>query len=181
MDNNGAVDNLVINNDNQEETQEIIQNNFGVGFGNLKVEEMRVEKDIEDDDQIGKKEMNTILTNLNSYWIELIGSFGLFLYIYVIEIIALILLASLLNLLNDPNISFLGHSLSFIFQDIGVKYFILIAVFQHLSVGFFCLTTFSSIFQETLHIKRFIICNSIKVVCYYILSISHRTLRGKIN
>ena len=172
MDNNGAVDNLVINNDNQEETQEIIQNNFGVGFGNLKVEEMRVEKDIEDDDQIGKKEMNTILTNLNSYWIELIGSFGLFLYIYVIEIIALILLASLLNLLNDPNISFLGHSLSFIFQDIGVKYFILIAVFQHLSVGFFCLTTFSSIFQETLHIKRFIICNSIKVVCYYILSIS---------
>ena len=95
MDNNGAVDNLVINNDNQEETQEIIQNNFGVGFGNLKVEEMRVEKDIEDDDQIGKKEMNTILTNLNSYWIELIGSFGLFLYIYVIEIIALILLASL--------------------------------------------------------------------------------------
>ena len=142
MDNNGAGDNLLINNDNQEETQGTIQNNFGAGFGNFKVEEMTVEKDIEDDEQIGKKEMNTILTNLNSYWIELIGSFGLFVYIYVIEIIALLLLASLLNLLEEPDISFLGHSLSFIFQDIGVKYFILIAVFQHLSVGFFLLNYF---------------------------------------
>ena len=115
MDNNGAGDNLLINNDNQEETQGTIQNNFGAGFGNFKVEEMAVEKDIEDDEQIGKKEMNTILTNLNSYWIELIGSFGLFVYIYVIEIIALLLLTSLLNLLSEPDISFLGHSLSFIF------------------------------------------------------------------
>ena len=91
MDNNGAGDNLLINNDNQEETQGTIQNNFGVGFGNLKVEEMRVEKDIEDEDQIGKKEMNTILTNLNSYWIELMASLGLFLYLYIFEIIVILI------------------------------------------------------------------------------------------
>ena len=163
MDNNGAVDNLVINNDNQEETQEIIQNNFGVGFGNLKVEEMRVEKDIEDDDQIGKKEMNTILTNLNSYWIELMASLGLFLYLYIFEIIVILILFSVLNILKQDNFSVVGDSLSLIFKDIGMKYFIIIAVCQHLSVGFFCLTTFSSIFQETKHIKRFLILNSIKV------------------
>lgn len=44
-------------------------------------------------------------------------------------------------------------------------------VFQHLSVGFLCLTTFSNVFKETRNIKKFFIFNIIKVLLYYILSI----------
>ena len=42
---------------------------------------------------------------------------------------------------------------------------------QHLSVGFLCLTTFTSIIRETKKIKKFYICNLIKVVLYYGLSV----------
>ena len=42
---------------------------------------------------------------------------------------------------------------------------------QHLSVGFLCLTTFTSIMKETKSIKKFYICNLIKVVLYYGLSV----------
>jgi hypothetical protein len=188
MEENEIEDNFITKgkNNNQEEsnqekekgTLEESQDTFGPDFGNFKVDEIIEEKETEpinddgDLETIGKKEMNTILTNLNSYWIELMASLGLFLYLYIFEIIVILILFSVLNILKQDNLSIVGDSLSLIFKDIGMKYFIIIAVCQHLSVGFFCLTTFSSIFQETKHIKRFLILNSIKVFGFYILSIA---------
>ena len=188
MEENEIEDNFITKgkNNSQEEsnqekekgTLEESQDTFGPDFGNFKVDEIIEEKETEpinddgDLETIGKKEMNTILTNLNSYWIELMASLGLFLYLYIFEIIVILILFSVLNILKQDNFSVVGDTLSLIFKDIGMKYFIIIAVCQHLSVGFFCLTTFSSIFQETKHIKRFLILNSIKVFGFYILSIS---------
>ena len=38
---------------------------------------------------------------------------------------------------------------------------------QHLSIGFFCLITFSDIFQETKDLKYFYASTLIKVILYY--------------
>jgi hypothetical protein len=42
---------------------------------------------------------------------------------------------------------------------------------QHLSVGFFCLTTFSNMFQETKNITKFYIINILKVAIFYGFSV----------
>jgi hypothetical protein len=57
------------------------------------------------------------------------------------------------------------------FNKIGFKWVTFITMSQHLSVGFLCLTTFTSIMKETKSIKKFYICNLIKVVLYYGFSV----------
>lgn len=46
-----------------------------------------------------------------------------------------------------------------------------ITVSEHLSVGFFCLTTFSELLNETKNIKKFYIINAIKIAVFYALTI----------
>lgn len=150
------------------------QNEFQMSFGNFKAKEEVVPiNDTESDssEPIGKREMNTILSNLNSYWIEIMASLGLFIYLYIYEIAGICIAWSLLNLFELDNIESIGKTISFITQTIGLKWFTLVEVFQNLSVGFFCLTTFSGIFKESHNIKRFFISSIIKALCYYILSI----------
>ena len=150
------------------------QNEFQMSFGNFKAKEEVVPiNDTESDssEPIGKREMNTILSNLNSYWIEIMASLGLFIYLYIYEIAGICIALSLLNLFKLDNIESIGETISFITQKIGLKWFTLVEVFQNLSVGFFCLTTFSGIFKESHNIKRFFISSIIKALCYYILSI----------
>lgn len=163
-------------NDYLVSSPENIPNKVPIPFGNFKAKEEEVEpiNDIETDlsEPIGKKEMNTILSNLTSYWIEIVASLGLFIYLYIYEIIGIFLLLSVIGLFELGRIELIGKLITLITKDIGIKYFVLVAVFQHLSVGFFCLTTFSGIFQESENIKRFFIAGFIKVFLYYLLSIS---------
>jgi hypothetical protein len=116
--------------------------------------------------------MDTILSNLTSYWIEIMASLGLFLYLYIYEFIGIFLLISIIGLFELGSIELIGKTITLITEDIGLKWLVLVAVFQHLSVGFFCLTTFSDIFQESQNIKKFFIASFIKVILYYILSIT---------
>ena len=176
MDNNEAENNLISdeqNNNTLETPKELYTD-----LGNTKVEEIQEEmdtgpiNDIESDSEpIGKKEMNTFLTNLNSYWVEIMASLGLFLFILLYEIIGFLILLTLNGLFDSRGITIVGDAISAITDDIGIKWFVLIIIFQNVSIGFFCLTTFSDIFRETKDIKRFFIHNGIKVIAFYLLSI----------
>lgn len=175
MDDKETNDNLIIDNQNYK-NPETSKEIFPM-LGNTKVEELQEEmeigpiNDIDSDlEPIGKKEMNTLLTNLNSYWVEILASLGLFIFIIIYEIIGFIILLFLKSL-YEFRIDMIGQLIKGITEDIGIKWFVLIVIFQHLSIGFFCLTTFSNIFHETQNIKNFFIYNSIKVVGFYLLSI----------
>ena len=121
---------------------------------------------------LGKKTMESILLNLNSYWLELLGSITLILSILICEFLTFAIFMIILPFFKselDPETIFVG--LKFLFKSIGLKWIIFITINEHLSVGFFCLTTFSDVFHETMNIKRFYISNIIKVALYYIMSI----------
>lgn len=158
-----------------------------ISFGNIQEQEVRVEEEIKpinDDDSdlsepIGKKEMNTILSNLNCYWIEIMASFSLFLYIIIYETLGIFILASIIGLIGLGSLELISKSIEFFIKEVGLKWFILIEIFNHLSVGFFCLTTFSNIFLESKNIKKFFLYNGTKVILYYLLSII--ILEGIIN
>ena len=116
--------------------------------------------------------MESILLNLNSYWLELLGSISLIISILIYEIIAILAMTIILPLFKGEfNMEHIQTCVHFIFQDIGLKWFFFITISQHLSVGFFCLTTFSNVFNEVKNIKKFYIWNCIKVVIYYAISV----------
>ena len=180
--NNNDINDNINNNDindindikNKEES-----NDPQTSLGNTKVKEESVTKDEdeeEDKEEIGKKEMNTLLSNFNSYWIEIFAALGLFLYIIVYEFIGLLTITSLFSFFQNLSIEVVGDLFIFLTNNIGLKWFILVTIFQHLSVGFFCLTTFTAIFKEAENIKKFLIWNVIKIVVFYSLSVG--ILRG---
>ena len=106
--------------------------------------------------------------NLNSYWIEFMSTISLILTIITFELLAYIILQSL-NSLFEATITLdeIKNAFSVIIDDIGLKWYVFIEISQHLSVGFFCLTTFSQILNETQNIKKFYILNCIKLAFYY--------------
>jgi len=122
---------------------------------------------------IGKKEMNLILLNLNSYWLELIGSISLMISLLIYEIIAFVAFFIIVPIFEEGNIDFkvIGEAFEIIFKDFGIKWLFFITISQHLSVGFFCLTTFSNMFHETKNIRKFFIINILKVAIFYGFSI----------
>ena len=177
MDDEEATDNLIINNQNKNNTE--TPKEMLPMLGNTKIEEVQVAREIgpindvdtdSDTEPIGKKEMNTLLSNLNLYWVEIIATLGLFTFIIIYEIIAFIIFIALQNII-EFKFEVLGEFINALTDKIGIKWFVLIIIFQHLSIGFFCLTTFSNIFHETQNIKKFFIYNSIKVIGFYLLSI----------
>ena len=111
--------------------------------------------------------------HLNSYWIDLLGSISLAINLILYEYIA----NSFLNLLNsiieseDNIMENVGNFIDLVFQKIGFKWFFFITMSEHLSVGFFCLTTFSELLNETKNIKKFYIINAIKIAVFYALTI----------
>lgn len=121
---------------------------------------------------IGKKEMKTILLNLNSYWLGLMGSISLIVSLLIYEILGLVVIASLGSILSlEIDKELFRESFELVFKEIGLKWFLFITMSQHLSVGFFCLTTFSSMLKETQNIRKFFIVSFIKVALYYVLSV----------
>jgi hypothetical protein len=122
---------------------------------------------------IGKKTMNTLLQNLNSYWLELIGSISLMLSLLIYEIIAFVVIDIILPIFRDGavNTKSITDAYEIIFKEFGIKWLFFITMSQHLSVGFFCLTTFSNMFQETKNITKFYIINILKVAIFYGFSV----------
>ena len=144
-------------------------------------ENNQLSKNINDNDSesndssapIGKKNMNTFIQNLNSYWLELIGSISLMLSLLIYEIIAFALIDIILPIFKDGkvNLDSISQAYEIIFKEFGLKWLFFITMSQHLSVGFFCLTTFSNMFHETKNIKKFFIINILKVAIFYGFSI----------
>ena len=122
---------------------------------------------------IGKKEMNTLLLNLNSYWLELIGSISLMISLFIYEILAIVAIVTIAPIFMSGNFNMdtFQQAFEIIFKDFGIKWLFFITMSQHLSVGFFCLTTFSNMFHETKSIKKFFIMNILKVAIFYGFSI----------
>ena len=130
------------------------------------------EEDSEAKTPIGKKMMEIILLNLNVYWLELLGIINLVSSLIVYESIGIIFLY-LINLIfqGEFEISDITNAFSVIINNIGLKWLMFIIINQHLSIGFFCLTTFSYVFREIVNIKKFYIFNFIKFAIYYVFCI----------
>ena len=118
---------------------------------------------------VGKKEIDSILLVLNSYWIELLGSISLVITIIIYELLILFGVAWIYYAkegIEDKDIN-LDGILNIIIKEIGLKWFYFIRMGSHLSVGFFCLTTFTTIMKNTKNIKKFYIISLIQIVLYY--------------
>ena len=167
--------------DNYDESSKEKENKEEKSETNFKKNDSNIVKNINvknDDDNtslpsntVGKKIMKVILQNLNSYWIELIASINLIITILIYEVIVIILMNAIKDLIENKSIDGITKFIDVIINKLGVKWATMIDVADHLSVGFFCLTTFSGIFQETLNVKKFYIMSFIKVALYYCLSI----------
>jgi len=122
---------------------------------------------------IGKKTMNTLLQNLNSYWLELLGSISLMISLFIYEVLGIVAVDTVLPIFQDGKVNFkkINEAYEIIFKEFGIKWLFFITMSQHLSVGFFCLTTFSNMFHETKNIKKFFIINILKVAIFYGFSI----------
>ena len=176
-----SKDKLYPENEEEEIPKEVLMNylnqkkdeNTHNVYNNYKTKKSFVNDIISDmGEPLGKKAMETFLLNLNSYWLELLGSIGLILSVLIFELIvfaSLLILVPLFKL--ELDIDTLSVGFKFIYKSIGFKWIIFIIIDEHLSVGFFCLTTFSDVFHETMNIKKFFILNIIKIFLFYLLSI----------
>ena len=172
---------------------------------NLEQEQIHEKDELSKENPISKDEFNTneknndnkdaielVKTNekenslmLNSYWIDLLGSISLVLSLLVYEIIAIFCLSTFHSIFTlEGNIK--DHILTFldvVFKQIGFKWLFFIAMSNHLSIGFFCLITFSEIFIGSKHVIRFFIINFILAIIYYAGSviILHVLIEGVLN
>ena len=130
------------------------------------------EEDSEAKTPIGKKMMEIILLNLNVYWLELLGIINLVSSLIVYESIGIIFLYLIILIFQGEfEISDITNAISVVINNIGLKWLMFIIINQHLSIGFFCLTTFSYVFREIVNIKKFYIFNFIKFAIYYVFCI----------
>lgn len=144
-------------------------------------ENNQLTKDINGDDTesndssapIGKKTMNTLLQNLNSYWLELLGSISLIISLFIYEVLGYVAFNIVVPIFTKGSFNFdsISDAYEIIFKDFGIKWLFFITMSQHLSVGFFCLTTFSNMFHETKNITKFFIINILKVAMFYGFSV----------
>ena len=125
------------------------------------------DEDSETSSLIGKKIMKTVLLNLNSYWIGLIASITLFTTLYIYECLGIYIIAVLDQIISEKTITVVNELIDLLINKLGVKWLLIINISDHLSLGFFCLTTFSSIFHDTKSIKKFFIIIFIEVILYY--------------
>jgi len=146
----------------------------GITFKKPQVEEENIIKDdiktndiddasSEETSPIIKKAMEGISLLLNSYWIELMGSLSLILYILIIEILIMYgidAVDSLIGTIDEKSGNAFDNIIKLLnvaLNKFGFKWVTFITMSQHLSVGFLCLTTFTSIIRETKKIKKFYI------------------------
>ena len=123
------------------------------------------------ENKVGESEIESILLVLNSYWIKLFGSISLIITILIYEFLIFLGLA-VLEPEKEGQINItLENALNVIIKEIGLKWFYFIRLGSHLSIGFFCLTTFSTIIIDTKNIKKFYIVGLIQIVVFYTLTV----------
>ena len=162
------------NSNNEEIPKEVLMYSKPVNSDNMedKKKDLISETESEAGQPIGKKEMETILLNLNPYWIELIASVGFTMSIIIYEILGIIGLGTVTLLFADKlTIELIMDAITSIISDLGLKWLFFITLSQHLAVGFFCITTFSNMLQEIRNIRKFLIVNFIKVALFYAVSV----------
>ena len=118
-----------------------------------------------------KGEMKTIFLSLNAYWIDLISSIALILMLIIVIYVVLVGCALIKNLLEKFDMEIFENIFHEITYTIGLKWFLFIILNLNLSIGFFCMTTFSKVLKDTMNIKKFYIINSIGFAIYYSLSV----------
>lgn len=156
---------------NQEKEEEKEGEKGIISSENDGKKETTSDDDSETSSLIGKKIMKTVLLNLNSYWIGLIASLSLFVTLYIYECLGIYIIAVLDQIIDQKTLEMLNQLVDLLINKLGVKWLLIINISDHLSIGFFCLTTFSAIFHDTKSIKKFYIIIFIEVILYYGLSI----------
>ena len=189
MDNN-KIENLIGNKDkNKNELKEIYDDNSNeeeipkevqmyynkpTNGDNLeeKKKDLISETESEAGQPIGKKEMEIILLSLNPYWIELIACIGFATTLIIYEVLGIMGLTSIVALFtNQLTTEFIMEVVDIIINKLGLKWLFFTTLNTHLSVGFFCLTTFSNMLTEIKNVKKFLIVNFIKVALFYTFSV----------
>ena len=148
------------NKEKEEETGKISTENGD------KKENLNDDNDSETSALIGKKIMKTVLFNLNSYWIGLIASISLFVTLYIYEFLGIYIIAVINSIIEDKTLDMINQLIDLLINKLGVKWLLIINISNHLSVGFFCLITFSSIFHDTKKIKKFFIMIFIEEILF---------------
>ena len=157
---------------NEDNSERGIQINNTRDIQSKKKKDLVSETESEGGQPIGKKELETILMNLNSYWLELIGSISLIMSLIIYELIGIFSLNVIHSAFTGEfNFDLVTELFNLLVNDIGLKWLFFIKLSQHLSVGFFCLTTFSNMFRETKNIVKFYVSNCIKVAIFYVISV----------
>ena len=167
---NDKKEKLSKDNENQE-TQEKKEENSVIDSEKNGIIYSINDEDSETSSSFGKKIMKTVLMNLNSYWIELIASISLFVTLYIYEILGIYIIQVINSIIEEKTIEMISDFIDLLINELGVKWLLIINISDHLSIGFFCLTTFSSIFNDTKKIKKFFIIIFIEVIVYYGISI----------
>ena len=117
-----------LNEDSSSKTKYEIQNESQLFLGNSKVEEYTEEKMINPINDmtsnllkpLEKNKSHSVSTKLSFYWIEIIASLGLFLFIIMYEIFSIIFLFSLFGLFVK-GIVILGQIIKLIFGTMGIN------------------------------------------------------------
>ena len=115
------------------------------------------------------KEFKTNTLILNFYWIHLVSKISFCFFIIVYEILGSIIVKFLIDLIGgtfDNTLDLISFCYNF-----GIKWLFLTSVSQHLALGFFCLTNFSTILKETKNTSNFLIRLLIKSILFYFFSI----------
>ena len=157
--------------ENGEENEEMNHENKDSNKDAKKNESDNYSESSESSGTVGKKMMKLILFNLNSYWIDLIATINLLVSLYIYEVLGIIIVVSMTDLIENKSIEGVYGLFDILVNKLGIKWLLILNVADHLSVGFFCLTTFSAIFEDTKEIKKFYIWSFIKVAIYYGFSI----------
>ena len=173
-ENQKEVNQNILKEKSQENSSEIIENpKNGEEENILNDDKNQSDKETNQSDEntVGKKEIESILLVLNSYWIELLGSISLIITILIYEFLILLGLL-MLNPEDTEKKSFtVDNVLNFIINKLGLKWFYFIRLGSHLSVGFFCLTTFTTIMKSAKNIKKFYIVSFIQVFIFYAVTV----------
>ena len=99
---------------------------------------------------IGKKEMESLLLILNSYWIELLGSISLIIYLVIILFLAFMVLETLNSLFGDDSVeTFAGNAMSLIDMAINRLGLLRTIATETSSRGNCCFVTLQSIYSKS--------------------------------
>lgn len=153
MDKNETIKEYILGDSDDDNKPEEVEKSE---LKNVPIIDSSEEKEKIESTENGNEEFKIHRLVLNWYWIQLVSSIGLALYLIVYEAIILLGGRVLFNLFKEE-FSFLLDAITFYFEKIGAKWLFMITISTHLSIGFFCLINFSYTLKETKKPLKFFI------------------------